>query len=46
MMCGFRDNIRTLYVERDPELLHIVNNIKLLQTKFASRLKDDLRRAA
>jgi DNA invertase Pin-like site-specific DNA recombinase len=44
--CGLRENIRTLYLEHDPELLHIVDNIKLLEARFGSLLKDDFRLAA
>jgi hypothetical protein len=43
--CGFRENIRTLYANCDPELLSILDNIKQLEIKFGIRLAEGCRRA-
>ena len=41
-----REDIRTLWVNRDPELLAIIQNIRTLEIKFGTRSKDDRRLAA
>jgi site-specific DNA recombinase len=40
-----REDIRTLWVDRDPELIHIIQNIRKLEIKFGIR-SDDHRRTA
>lgn len=41
-----REDIRTLWLNRDPELLEIIQNIRTLEIKFGIRSKDDRRLAA
>jgi hypothetical protein len=36
-----REDIRTLYITRDPELLSILENISKLEEKFGIRRDDD-----
>ncbi len=41
-----REDIRTLWVKCDPELLEIIHNIRTLEIKFGIRSRDDHRLAA
>jgi hypothetical protein len=45
-LLAVRDEVRTLWINRDPELLEIMENIRKLETKFGIQPKDDRRLAA
>jgi site-specific DNA recombinase len=45
LLRSWRDDVRTLYAGRDPELVEILDSIQKLELKFGSRLEDGHRAA-